>query len=317
MSNAVAIGSRALVSCMMTGRPVGEPSIARLLASGKATVNQYMMAAAASLFSADPNLRQLGLATVEKILVREELEGPRPTELLCPDPHEGMWLLARLGVIAAAASQPDLERLGRRMVQVLSWELRLADLVVSPEGDHFALPGVRGPAGAGISRRALSSLWVEIRRRQEDGGHLVHRGTGGRTRRLHWNDDSDALVDGPATWMQKLLDNDPPPWLVFPQADPLPRHLRLPLITYRWGGGALAYLENPGPAERERYVIRGSKAAKRNDGRELPTTWVRAEWGRPARHKITAGQLWETDPPAPPSDAERRVIAWTSSIESD
>ncbi len=308
---AVAVGSKALIACMTTGQPTGEPTLGQLLASGKGTPNQRMMAAAAALFSPSAALAAAGAAVIDHMLSREEAEGPRPWELLCPDPHEGMYLLARLGVIAAGVgARTHLEPLSRRMAGILSQELRLADLVASPDGDCKGLPGVRAPLGAALGRRALSSLWIEVRRRQEGGEHLVHRGTGGRRRELRWKDGSDPLVDGPACWAQKLLDGPAPLWLSLGPAEPLPGNLRLPLTVYRWSGGSLASLFDPGDGERPHFAVRGSAAAKRMAGIEKPTTWIQVNWLAPGKHRTTAGLFWETKPPAPPAGAERTVVGW-------
>lgn len=264
--------------------------------SPSGTPNQIYMGAAVGLFV--PSLNEAAMKQISHMMDREEREGPRPWELLCFDPHEGMYLLARMGVIAYGGE------LGLRAAKLLSQELRVADLIVAPDGNCVGLPGTRPPTGITSSRRALSHLWIEVRKRQ--GVEVSHRGTGGRVRDIKWDDDSDALVEGPAWWMRKLLDNnaffsnagDVKLIDILSRSANLPQCLRLGLTVYRNGFGTLAWLDDPGEANHKQYIITGSMASKRRkDKREAPVTWIRVSWNVNHKHAVEGGEAWESGPP--------------------
>lgn len=289
---AVELTSKSLVFVML-GQSIPARRIKSLekYASGKSgTPNQIYMGAAASLFI--PSLNEMAVKQISHMMDREEREGPRPWELLCFDPHEGMYLLARMGVIAYGGE------LGLRAARLLSQELRVADLIVAPDGNCGGLPGTRPPTGITSSRRALSHLWIEVRKRQ--GVEVSHRGTGGRVRDIKWDEDSDALVEGPAWWMRQLLNSSGDIRLldILSTDAPLPKCLRLGLTVYRNGFGTLAWLDDPGEANRKQYIITGSMASKRRkDKREAPVTWIRVSWNVNHKHAVEGGEAWESYPP--------------------
>lgn len=266
----------------------------RKLSEPFGTPNQIYMGAAAGLHT--DALKSISEEQLSKMMDREEKEGPRPWELLCFDPHEGMYLLARMGVIAHGGE------LGLRAAKLLAQELRIADLVVAPDGNCNGLPGTRPPVGINSSRRALSHVYIEVRRRQEKGKNLVHRGTGGRVRDIKWDEDSDALVEGPAWWLRQLLDAGHElqgvKLIDILVTSPLPKRLRLGLTVSRTSTGTLATLDDPGITNHKQYIITGSAASKRRaDKREAPITWIKVDWSDSHKHKVTGGEAWQTFPP--------------------
>lgn len=291
------------LEAIMLGRSL-EPRRVRTLArylsgKGRLTPNQKYMAAAAGLHI--PSLRAAAEDLADKMLAREETEGPRPWELFPPDPHGGMY---DLGTVAMVASGGEI---GSRAAVILGQVLRLADQVAAPDGDCRGLPGGRAAAGAGLNRRSLSQMLIEARRRQLGGEHLVHRGTGGRARALKYEADSDALIDGPAWWLRIILDDLGGPSLLHGHLAPwaaLPPRMRLPLTIYRWDGGTLAFFADPGtPEERRPFITTGSK-----QGTEKPVSWIEVTHGKPAKHRARAGICWEIPPPEPPAGARKTFI---------
>lgn len=299
--------SKALERVMLTGSPQPILPLERFILHHKGTINQKLMAVGAALnlpqsisdFLSPSPFLQAAIDLADDTLTDEEERGPRPKEILCPDPHEGMYLYGRMGIIAAGMKAPlgsIIDELGLRASLILSQELRLADLVATPDGDCTGLPGMRAPNGANLGRRALTNLRTVVREAQ--GFNVVLRGpNGGKRRSLKWSDKSDRLVDGPAYWIMKLF-NTRLLDILSPIAD-LPQCLVLPLTIHRWNGGTLAYLSDPGPEQRKRFIVRGSAAAKRDksDHDEDPVDWIRVEWRKPGRHIVTAGSSWETPVP--------------------
>jgi hypothetical protein len=305
---AVGLTSKGLVAAML-GLPYAREKALMPYASGRrGTGNQRAMGAAAGLFALDLSLRQAATETADRILSEQEAESLSLGEQFCPDPHGGMWLLAAVGMMAS-----DYPELARRAAAVVGRELRVADLVATSKGDCRGLPGLRAPMGAKLGRRALSHLRIEIRMRQPGGSGLVHRGTGGRPQDIKWDEDSDPLIVGPAWWMRQLLDGPSGEELLagpLSREGLLPHYLRLPLTVYRWNGGTLATLADPGPPEkREEFSVRGSAAAKRDPSRqEKPVTWIRVLEAGSGRLTVTAGQSWESEPPTPPIDAKVTTV---------
>lgn len=296
---------------MLTGSPGQTAKLGRYLLKGGGTPNQKLMAATAALFAPAGEIHDAGALLADRMLAREEEEGPRPWEILCPDPHEGMYLFGHIGIIAAGIARPEHTELGARAAAIVSQELRLADLVASPDGDCRGLPGMRAPNAAGIGRRALTALRTVVRQRQ--GLEVVHRGPGGRPQPFKWKETSDRLIDGAAWWMKLLLDGPAGADLlrVLAPDAPLPKRLRLGLTVDRWDGGALAWLADPGREGRRQFVIHGSAAAKRErqgDGDEDPVDWIRVTWGSPGQHRVEAGSSWETPRPQAPAGARRTTI---------
>lgn len=288
--------SKALVR-VMEGKPIESRSKAlEKFASGRSgTPNQIYMGAAAGLHT--DSLKSISEEQISKMMDREEKEGPRPWELLCFDPHEGMYLLARMGVIAYGGE------LGLRAAKLLAQEFRVADLVAAPDGNCNGLPGTRPPVGINSSRRALTHSLIEVRRRQEKGKNLVHRGTGGRVRDIKWDEDSDALVEGPAWWLRQLLDTDyeldgVKLIDILSITSPLPKRLRLGITISRTSTGTLATLDDPGITNHKQYIITGSAASKRRaDKREAPVTWIKVDWSDNHKHKVIGGEAWQSFPP--------------------
>lgn len=286
---AVELTSKALIQVMLGDSIEGRAKSLERFAKGMSgTPNQIYMGAAASLFIS--SLESVAREQISKMMDREEKEGPRPWELLCFDPHEGMYLLARVGVIAYGGW------LGKRAAQLLSEELRVADLIAAPDGNCVGLPGMRPPVGINSGRRALTHLWIEVRKRQ--GIDVPHRGTGGRIKDIKWDEDSDLLVEGPAWWMRQLLAKDPNLIDQLSRSSPLPEQLRLGLTISRTSIGTLATLDDPGPDKRKPFIITGSAASKRRaDKREAPVTWISVKWNTNHRHEVIGGELWESNPP--------------------
>jgi hypothetical protein len=296
----VALGSTELIR-VYNGLPLSKEARLAEVAqgAGRATINQEYMAAAACLHSTDSKVRRIGIDVCTKIL-KDELRSGRG-EILCPDSHEGMYLLARMGVIAAGYLSTDdvLFGLAEMAMQVTGSEFRIGDLVVDEKGGCRYYPGMRAPNGAGLGRRAMTHLRTETRYRREYGNEKVlHRGPGGRVINLKLD---DALIQGPALWMRRILDTAQGRGLeallrhLSPDA-PLPR-LKLTLTIHRWKTGSLAYFEDPGPEERPRYVIEGSAAAnqerrKGGDGDEDPVDFFFREGT-----EVLAGEYWERPVP--------------------
>lgn len=292
--------STALVA-VMEGDPIPrEADLARFVVGDQGTPNQRYMAAAALLRAQDSTLRAAAVREIEAKLLREESDGPAAWEVLCPAPHDGMYCFAWVGVIAAGQALSEYRRIGERAATILGQQLRLGDLVATPDGDLRGLPGMRAPNGAGLARPSLSACWIEVRSRQPGGRGLVQRGPAGRPRKLVWTATSDALVDGAACWLRTILDGPGGGALLsgpLSQTAALPKRIRLPLRVWRWDGGTLAYFADPGPGQRGLYITRGSAAAKREGGAENPVSWVEVEWGAPANHRVRACSTWESSPP--------------------
>lgn len=310
----------------MEGRPWPESEewLLPYAAGRQGTANMKKEAGAAGLYARSFEVRRIAAANVTQMLKSEVQRGPRHWELLCSDPHEGMYLSAAVAIIDAAQRYPEQAAL---QATLLGQELRIADLVATDDGDVRGLPGMRAPAGPRLSRIALQCLRTEVRKHQ--GFDLVHRGQGGRPRSLESMLPSghltprDVAFQGAALWMRRLLAMRVPEarealldGLLSPTA-PLPPRLRLGLTVHRWdsqgyggsmthrspmlSGGTLAVLDDPGPEHRHEYVKTGSGASKRSaDHDEDPQSWVLHEW---ATHRLTTGECWETPPPIPPADA--------------
>ncbi len=327
---AVDDGSSALEEAMLTGKLSAKRSkkVAKMVGGGgKFTPNQILMAAAGGLWSEDPAVFRASLLRAKEMIEEELVFGPSWKEVGCPDSHQGMYLLGRVGIVAASlrpGAEDALVTLGAGAATLISQELRLGDLVATPDGDVRGLPGMRAPNGAALGRLAATTLWREVRRRQVAG--IVHRGTGGKQRTLKWKageagyGGSDPLIDGPGYWFSQLLDTPKGKALLegpLSRSAPLPKKLRLPLTVARWSGGTLAWFDDPGESERHRFVVHGSAAANRErggDGDEDPVVWIKVHWESPAKHKVEVSSTWETPPPPFPEDSTKtRIEGMTSS----
>lgn len=302
--NAVGLTSKSLAG-IMEGLPISRPEKLLQYASGKkGTPNQKYMGAAAGLHI--PSLQQIAAEQIDHMLSREEEEGPCCWEFFCPDPHGSMYALAHVGVIASYRTFPDL---AYRAATVLGWELRIGDLIATPDGDLRGIGGMRAANGTDISRRALTSIYREVRSRQ--GENLVHRGTGGKTSQLKWDNDSDVLLDAPPWWLKKILDEDVDfanKLLIGPFSQPSPVKLKFKLTVYRWSGGTISSFESPPTEdERKKLIVRGSAAAKRQKRGEPFVDWVRVDWRNPTKHLVRIGENWESEVPKAPEDAR----VWT------
>jgi len=311
----VEITSKALESAMLVGHPGSHHQIRPFIGGrGKPTPNQRAMALAAGCFLPFSDLFLEAVRGSLAMLREEEEVGPVPWELLPPDPHGGMYDLAHLGWLAAGIDTPerlDLRVISDSAARLLGQELRIGDLIATPDGDCRGLGGMRMPLGAKADRRTFTDIYREVRRRQ--GFPFIHRGTGGRPRKLssEWKKGADRLMDGPLFWLRRILDGPHGARLLAgPLAldAPLPSRLRLQLTVERWEGGTLAWYADPGEAERPRYLVHGSKVAQREGRPERPVDWIKVEWRSPGRHAVSVGFEWSTPRPAVPASAKRTVI---------
>lgn len=191
----------------------------RYMDPGDTTPNKHRMALAIVLLITGGlgELGTLALSRLRSLVVEDERWGPRWRELLCPDPHEGMYDLADAGLVAAGLDAPagsTLRDLGLRVAALFGQTLRLSDLVAD-DGWVAALPGERANSPDGPSRYARHLVYVEIRRRQRGGERLEMRGVNGRPRTLDelcsragLNGDT-GLWYGAAHWWRQILDAAP------------------------------------------------------------------------------------------------------------
>src|SRR5436190_2505932 len=121
---AVELTSKACVA-VMTGKPIARGSeLLRFLAldgKGDGTANQDYMAGGALLSSLDAEIRCRAERKIDQLLTAEELGGPTVWEVLCPDPHSGMYALAWAAVMFYG------HELGARAAVILGQMLRLGD----------------------------------------------------------------------------------------------------------------------------------------------------------------------------------------------
>src|SRR5689334_5653892 len=103
--------SKALVA-VMEGDPIPrEGDLARFVIGNQGTPNQRYMAGAALLHSRDAVLRSAAVKEITGKLAHEEADGPAAWEVLCPDPHGGMYALAWVGVMDAGFAMPAFREL--------------------------------------------------------------------------------------------------------------------------------------------------------------------------------------------------------------
>lgn len=312
---AVGLTSGALALAFQ-GQPIGPMMVLRLrpYAAGETgTANQRLMGMAAGLYVDE--LRDISIVSLDKMLRDEELQGPCCWEVWPPDTHGGMYALAHVAIIGAALRYPDDERianLAQRAAVIVGQQLRMGDLIATPDGDRRGWPGARAPHGHKMDRFCDTKIGREVRGRQ--GMNLPHRGPGGGVQPLKWNpaDDADRLYNLPPVWLKQILDGPGGQDLLdgpFSRTAALPSKLRLPVTVYRWDNVTLAAMADPGPEERHRYSVRGSMAAKRDeDNVELPVVWIMVTAGAPAKPAVMASQSWEIPPPMPPAGASRIVV---------
>lgn len=315
MAENVAVSSRALETAMLEGHPGAVKLIEPLiLGRGKPTPNQEAMARAAGCFLPFGDLFLEAVRGSLAMLREEEELGPVPWELLPPDPHGGMYDLAHVGWIAAGIDTPerlDLRVISDTAARILGQQLRIGDLIATPDGDCRGLGGMRMPLGETADRRTFTDLYREVRRRQ--GSPFIHRGTGGRPRKLgaDWKKGADRLLDGSLFWLRRILDGPHGARLLSgplaPDA-PLPARLRLQLTVARWEGGTLAWYADPGEAERARFLVHGSAVAKREGRPERPVDWIKVAWRSPGKHEVSVGFSWETPRPDIPAEAPYTLI---------
>lgn len=311
----VGLGSGALAFAFQ-GKPTPQKMAERLrpLAAGETgTANQRLMAMAAGLYVDE--LRDIAIESLHLMLREEEALGPCCWEVWPPDTHGGMYALAHVAIIGAALRYPDDERIGalaQRAAVIIGQQLRMGDLIATPDGDRRGWPGARAPHGNKMDRFCDTKIGREVRGRQ--GLVVPHRGPGGRVQPLKWNpaDDADRLYNLPPVWLGQILDASGGQELLdgpFSRTAPLPAKLKLPVTVYRWDNVTLAVMADPGPEERHRYTIRGSAAAKRDENNaELPVVWIMVKARQPAKHEVLASQSWEIPPPMPPIGASRIVV---------
>lgn len=312
---AVGLTSGALVLAFQR-LPIG-PKIVKQLrayAAGEiGTANQRLMGMAAGLYVDE--LRDISIASLDRMLRDEELQGPCCWEVWPPDTHGGMYALAHVAIIGAAVRYPDdptIAALAQRAAVIIGQQLRMGDLIATPDGDRRGWPGMRAPHGNAMDRFCDTKIGREVRGRQ--GLDLPHRGPGGRVQPLKWDpaDDADRLYNLPPVWLAQILDAPGGQALLdgpFSRTALLPARLRLPVVVYKWDGITLAAMADPGPSERHRYSVRGSAAAKRDeDNVELPVVWIMVKARQPAKHEVLTSQSWEIPPPMPPAGASRIVV---------
>lgn len=312
----VGLGSGALALAFQ-GQPYPPKTIERLR-SLKGTANQELMALAAGLF--ESSLREQAIEGLDKMLAAEEAEGPNKWEITPPDSHGGMYALGHVAIIAGGTRRLEGHKSGddrvwnlaQRAAVIVGQELRMGDLIATPDGDCRGWPGMRAPHGAKMDRIYLTRMYREVRGRQ--GAKLPHRGTGGGLQALKWNpdDEADQLYSLPAVWLRQIIDSPAGPDLLagpLSPTAPLPSRLRLPVTVYRWPGHTLAVMADPGPDKRGPFDTRGSMAAKRDEERiERCVDWILVRAGKPAKPYVEAGQSWQTPPPTPPPSASRIVV---------
>lgn len=293
----VALGQAALLD-VMNGYLIDQPDKLKPGILGRWTINQNFMAVAAGLF--DLILRPFAVPVALRMLSNFKLNGLRGKEQGCPSPHEEMYWWAYLGCLAAGIDedpQSDLGRISALAADLIGGETRQYDLITTPDGDVRGLCGTRAPLGANLGRFIGCEMYREIRR-------MPHRGPSGRVRKR-------STQDTPVEWMSRLLDRHPE--LLTGPLSPIGRmpNLMLGLTVHRWDGGTLCVMADPGDERRREFVATGSAAAKRQHKPEHPVTWIKVEWGRPAKHIITAGQMWESPLPEVPEGAEVTKIEGT------
>lgn len=311
----VGLGSGALALAFQ-GKPIPQKMAERLrsLATGETgTANQRLMGMAAGLYVDE--LRDTAIESLHLMLREEEALGPCCWEVWPPDTHGGMYALAHVAIMGAALRYPDDERIGalaQRAAVIVGQQLRMGDLIATPDGDRRGWPGARAPHGNKMDRFCDTKIGREVRGRQ--GMNLPHRGPGGRVQPLKWNpdDDGDRLYNLPPVWLKQILDAPGGHALLdgpLSRTAPLPRKLRLPVTVYRWDNVSLAAMADPGPEERHRYSVRGSAAAKRDeDNVELPVVWIMVTAGAPAKPSVMASQSWDIHPPVAPPGASKIVV---------
>lgn len=218
-------------------------------------------------------------------------------------PHGGMHLLALM--VSLEIGDP-------RAVELAGKVARLLYLCSTPDLS-YAGPGIRADDGAYNGFASEYDAWLRVVMGQPQ------RGAGGSVRALTGKSNSLVADQGdltpgnawqylPALWLmgmpvqvvaiRKALDTEALP------------ALRLPLTIYRWPGGHLAVMADPGPGKRNRYRTDGSSQARKEHDPEDVTTWVWCEYGKPGKHTYRSGisgdDSWGVPPPSPPAGA--RVV---------
>jgi hypothetical protein len=241
-------------------------------------------------------------AILSDLTAEEEHNGPTWREFRCPDPHQGMYELAR-GVLAwfglSLPKHNSFRKLAERNVAMLAADLRTYDLVATHWGECHAMVGER--CDLDPQREAMTAVYREIRQRQKTEKDLRHRGYNGKVRPLpslcpfdNLNENS-AIWYGPA-WAWRLVLNrggveaDD----LFPMAGCLASAI-LDMEIWHYDYGAMVTLADPGEGEHHKYETKGSFAAKRSpDNDEDAATCVEIFYGKqPYGFTLRVIHTWE------------------------
>lgn len=239
----------------------------------------------------------------------EEHLGPTWREFRCPDPHQGMYELARGVLIWFGMSLPHhtaFFQLVERHIDMFAADLRVYDLVATHWGECHAMVGER--CDNDPQRHAMTAAYREVRQRQDTGKDLRHRGYGGNPKALEklaplrTLDETNAIWYGPAWAWRLTIDNSKENAdALCPLTGPLPPAI-LDMEVWHFDGGAMVTLADPGVENRHKYETHGSMAAKRSDDKDEDiASCVVVDYGKaPTDFALTVIHTWAS--PAPVID---------------